>query len=140
MKILFLSPNQAQNTSLTTLAVFGLKPEGARRRFFEGRWVPRSWWQFMVRGLEHLKQGQYLRSPLFTKRPERQQEGWRRVGAQRLLSRPSEELEEEPVSSALPDGLSTHWTLTRHWQSSCSKSSVGLLLWAQMPEVLCLWW
>lgn len=45
----------------------------------------------------------------------------------------------EPVS-CIASQSHAQWTLLRHWQSSCSKSSMGLLLWAQMHQVLGLWW
>lgn len=105
--------------------------------------MPRTWWQFMAMGLELLKLGQCMRcglgkrhkqsmrSPEFTKKPEREQGGWCCVGAQRNWRK-----SQSPPRCRVVSG---HTGCTRgHGRSSCSKSSTGLLLWAQVPKGLCL--
>lgn len=133
MKILFLSPSRAHNAQFTI---------GACRWFSKGWWVPRSWSissRASAWGTDQEKcYKQNMRSSLFTKEPERQQEGWHRAGAWRLLSH----LLGTCRASLLRSASQSHAgrTLSRHWQSSCSKSSTGPLLRAQVHQVLGLWW
>lgn len=123
------------------------------RRAVGATGLPRTWWQFMARGLEHLKLDQRMKSgpgkvlqaeheaPAFTKKPEaarRQAPCWG-LEAVFLHFRGTERRKGQ--SPPCCQTVSGHIRCSRgQWQSSCSKSSTGLLLWAQRPKVLCSRW